>query len=88
MTTKPKAPREIAPPAYDIRDCQAMYALQKGEATPEQQRRALDWIITKAAITYDLPYGDTDRGSNIMIGRQFVGKQIVKLMKLNPQVLK
>jgi hypothetical protein len=72
------------PPEYELADATALQALQVGKATPEQQKRALDWIIRQAAATYDFPYrpGDSDRDTNIALGRQFVGQQIVKLLSL------
>lgn len=74
------------PPAYDNADAAAIQALVQGNATPEQQKRALDWIVNKACGTYDLPYRpgglDGDRDTSFAIGKQFVGQQIVKLMKL------
>ena len=86
--TKEKAARWRIP-AYDIADVTAIRALVNGEATPEQQKRALDWIIVKAAQTYEIPFDlDSDRVSAFYAGRMFVGQQIVKLMKLNPELLR
>ena len=74
------------PPAYDNADAAAIQALVKGNATADQQKRAIDWIVTKACGTYDFPYRpgaqDGDRDTCIAIGKMFVGQQIVKLMKL------
>lgn len=50
-------------------------------------KRALDWIINMAAATYDNGFTGDDPGGRIgafMDGRQFVGQQIIKLMKLKP----
>ena len=72
------------PVEYELADATALQALQTGTASPDQQKRALDWIIRKAAATYDFPFrpGDNDRDTNIALGRQFVGQQIVKLLVL------
>lgn len=76
-------------PDYDIADVAAIQALSKGVATPDQQKRALDWIILKASMTYDNPFDlDSAHISAHYAGRMFVGQQIVKLVKLNINVLK
>jgi hypothetical protein len=95
---KPK--REIWHPApYEKPDVVAMQALlryaeaavvppQPGEQlippSPEQVKRALDWIVNIASATYDEPFlpGQEDV-RNYMLGRRSVGLAIVKLMKLN-----
>lgn len=70
-------------PKYDIADAAAIQALVKGAATPEQQKRALDWIVVKAAQTYEMPFDlESDRVSAFYAGRMFVGQQIVKMMKM------
>lgn len=75
------------PPHYELADAGAIQALHRGEATPEQQQRALKWIIEHACKTYDMPYrpggDDGRRDTDFALGRQFVGQQIVKLLKLN-----
>ena len=51
----------------------------------DQQKRALDWIVHKACATYDFAYRpggpEGERDTNIALGRQLVGQQIVKLLK-------
>ncbi len=88
--------RRIPPPAsasapwlpvdYEKSDASALQALATGTANPDQQRRALDWIITKACSTYDFPYRpgghEGERDTCIALGRQMVGQQIVKLLRL------
>jgi hypothetical protein len=80
------------PPAYELADVTALQALERGEATPDQQKRALRWIIGGACGTYDLAYRpggeDGARDTLIALGRQFVGQQIVKLLRLVPHVLR
>jgi hypothetical protein len=77
------------PADYDVADIRAVQALTAGTATAEQQKRALDWIVTKAAATYDNGFVAEDAHGRIAAfvdGRQFVGQQIVKLMKLKPEI--
>jgi hypothetical protein len=57
--------------------------------SPADVKRALDWIINQAAATYDNGFVAEDPHGRIAAfvdGRQFVGQQIVKLMKLTPKV--
>jgi len=82
MTTI-KVPLPYAPPTYTDADVAAIQALQKGEATPDQQQRALEWIVNQAAGTYDLEYRPDSRDHAFCSGRRFVGLQIVKLSKIS-----
>lgn len=85
------APLEDAPggiPYHDIADVAAMQALARGEATPDQQKRALDWIIILAAQTYRSQYRQNDRDHAFVAGRAFVGQTIVGVLKLNIATLK
>lgn len=70
------------PPDWDPTDAGAIQALARGDATKEQQQRALNWIIYGAANTYDLEYRTDPRAHAFVSGRRFVGLQIVKLIKL------
>lgn len=76
--------REIWHPApYEDRDAYAIQALARGEATPDQQMRALRWIIEQAAQTYEQSFTpDNSRVSDFIEGRRSVGNQLVKLVKL------
>ena len=72
------------PPAYEDADAYAIRALQSGNATPDQQQRALDYIINGLAGTYDLSYRpSSDRDTTFAEGRRFVGLQIVKFLKVD-----
>ena len=61
----------------------ALKALAQGSATDEQQVLALNWIIDSACNRWDVPYRDSERDTNILIGRLFVGQEIIKQIKLN-----
>lgn len=78
------------PAQYDLADASALQALARGEATPDMQKRALRWIIDRAADTYGFSYrpGANDRDTNLALGRQFVGQQIVKLLNVNLAALR
>lgn len=71
------------PAAWENADVSALQALQRGDATPEQQQRALKWLIEQGAGTYEFAFYDTDRATAFALGRAFVGQQIVKLLRLN-----
>lgn len=92
MNEAKKTPKKSAawlPPEWDIADAKAIQQLAAGEAPPEQQRRALKWIIENACGTYDMPYRpESSRDTDFACGRMFVGQQIVKLLKLNLTKLK
>ena len=68
---------------YDIADVSAIKALLAGEADSEQQRRAISWVIKKAAGLYDFPFHSTDRETCFALGRGFVGMQIGLLAKVD-----
>ena len=73
------------PADYEDADIYAIRALAAGNATEGQQKRALEWIIHKAAGTYDLSFrpggAEGARETDFAEGRRFVGSQIVKLTK-------
>lgn len=73
------------PARYELADISAVQAVARGDADSNQQRRALDWIIRQACATYDWPFRpNSARDTDVALGRQFVGQQIVKLLHLNP----
>lgn len=84
MATKPtRASGPHIPAAYELADAGAVQAMSRGEASPEQQIRALKWIIEQASGTYEFQFYPTDRETAFALGRGHVGQQIVKLTKLN-----
>lgn len=96
---QPTAPRQKAvrqsledhapwkPAPYELVHATALQALARGEATPEQQRLALDWILYGASALRDEPYRpgglDGDRDTVFALGKANVGRQIAKLMTLD-----
>ena len=89
---EPKGPNHPwLPASYTAIDVTNIQALQKGEASPEQQARALKWIIESACKTYDLPYRpgtEGQRDTDFACGMQHVGYTIVKMLKINPMALR
>lgn len=84
------APWKPAP--YELADASAIQALADGTANPEQQRRALDWIVYGACRLRDEAYrpGDLagERDTAFALGQQNVGRQIAKLRTINIGVLR
>lgn len=83
VPVKHKTRERWHPPLYEPVDIRAIQALAKGDASEDEQKRALDWIINNAAATYDEPFrpGETDVMA-YMLGRRSVGLAIVKMVKL------
>lgn len=87
----PRAPRQKAGSQlahsvnnWKLADASAMKALNAGTATPEQQKRALDWILKNACALPEWAYVAGDQGeTNINLGRHFVGQQIMKLLTID-----
>lgn len=77
-------PDGLSIPVWEKSDVSSIQALSRGDATPEQQKKALDFIINKVCLTYDMPYRpDSGRDTDFLLGRMFVGQQIVKFIKVN-----
>jgi hypothetical protein len=70
-------------PLFEIADVAAIQALALGTAAPDQQKRALDWIINTAAKTYDPEYQTDSRDHAYCSGRRSVGLNIVVLTKID-----
>ena len=93
MPRKTKVLEEHAPwqrPEVDPADAAALQSLQKGAASAEQQKRALQCIIHKLCATYDFAYRpgpDGERDTILALGRQFVGQQIIALLNAKISVL-
>ena len=83
---KYRAQDQIEPPTCEPADAGAIQAMARGTATGEQQKRALAWIIERAAATYETSYRkggpEGDRETVFAEGRRFVGNLIVGVVKL------
>jgi hypothetical protein len=72
------------PSAWELADATAIQALAQGTAEPEQQIRALRYIVEGLCRTYDLSYRpDSERNTIFAEGKRFVGLQIVTITKTN-----
>lgn len=81
---RPKNPPPWASAAWEVADVAAVQALDRGEATADQQRRALKWIVEGACqVGEDAFVPGHAETTQYLVGRQSAGKQIIKLLKLN-----
>lgn len=74
------------PAAWEVPDAAAIQALQRGDASSDQQQRALTFIVNQLAGTYDVSFRagpDGDRVTAFAEGKRWVGLQIVKLANLS-----
>ena len=87
--SKPNRSAAHYPPEWEPADVRAIQSLQTGEATPEMQKRALDFMINKVCQTYDLSYRpESDRETVFAEGRRFTGLQLVKMLSINLAAIK
>ena len=87
MSTKVKVPPHFRCD-WDIPTASAIQAIIRGEATFEQQRSAMNWIINQACGTYNTSFSELgDSATAFAEGRRFVGTNIVKLSKISTAAL-
>ncbi len=81
-----KASGPWMPVKYKKADVAALQAWSRGEATPDQQIRAAEYILGTICDRNGMSFRpgglEGDRDSAFAEGRRFVGNQIVKLTKL------
>jgi hypothetical protein len=77
------------PAEWELADASAMQAIARGDADATQQKRALSVIVEKLAGTYEHLFvpGQPDT-STYLEGRASVGRQIVKLLKVDLAALR
>ena len=70
-------------------DALALQALEKGEASPEQQVRALRHILEEICKVYYLSYDyKSDRHTAFREGRRAVALEIISILRTNTEALK
>ncbi len=73
------------PVKYEDSDAGAIQALARGDASPHQQKDALEFIIGTVSGRTSMsfrPGEDGRRDTDFAEGRRFVGDTLVKLMKV------
>lgn len=83
MSRDKSQPPVYLPAKWDLADLCAVQACYGGTATPEQQQRAINWIIANAAATDDVEFRSEPHDHAFASGRRFVGLQIRKMIQLN-----
>jgi len=70
-----------APPDYTEADVQAIRAVWNGNATAEQQRRCIGWMLA-AFGTHDMSFRpSSDRLTSFAEGRRHAGTTIIYMLK-------
>ena len=78
--SKPAKHAPWLPAVWDLADAAAIRDLLNGEANPEQQKRAMAWIINDLCKTHDMVFRpEGDRDTVFAAAKQFVGQQILAL---------
>lgn len=69
---------------YEPGDAGAAKALLAGEATPEQQKRFMLWLVNNACGYNEVAWEpENERATSFEAGRRFVAVQVIKITKLN-----
>lgn len=72
------------PADWEVPDAAALQALARGDADEHAQRRALKWLIEKAAGVYEETFVPRETNtSDYLQGRRSVGLQAVKLLHID-----
>jgi hypothetical protein len=85
VNARDPAPHIAAPLERSV--AAAIKAIARGEASPDQQVTALNWIISECAGTYEGVYfPESVRQSDFASGKRFVGNQIVGIINMSMAV--
>lgn len=83
-----KPPEAYLPSKWELPEASAFQALERGEADPDQQKRALSFLLNDICKTYDQSYRPDSHETAFAEGRRFVGLELVKLLKVNINALR
>lgn len=73
--------------AWQPAQAHAVRALASGEATPEQQRAALDWIVKGCAEAFGINDAPDAHAMAFCAGRQSVGLEIAAIIDLPAETI-
>jgi hypothetical protein len=80
---KPKGSAPWMPTNYDIADTAALQAMKRGEATPDQQVRAMEFILAAVCDRHGMSYRpDNQFDTAFAEGKRWVANQIVKICSM------
>jgi hypothetical protein len=81
----------VGPGLLNKADALAIKMVAIGEATPDQQKRAIDAIVGRIACAYELSFRADDHGgtreTDFGEGKRFVGLQLLKLINTQLDIL-
>lgn len=81
----------VGPSLLNRADAAAIKAVAAGDATPEQQRRAIEAIIGRVACADELSFRADDHGgtreTDFSEGKRYVGLQLRKLISTSLDIL-
>jgi hypothetical protein len=78
------APSPIEPAKFDDVVVYGLHAMADGDASPQQQKKVLEWIINQASRAAGPGHyqPDSQRNTDFALGRAFVGQQIIGILKI------
>jgi len=71
-------------PQYSESDVQALRAMARGQATPDQQRAGLNYIIYTVCQTYDILWRSDPSQKDLAMGQALAGQHLVWLLNTAP----
>ena len=78
-------PRPVLLQDYSEAELWALRACYRGEATPQQQKDAIEFLVRRVCATLDLPYRpESQRDTDFALGKMFVGQTIIFLCRDAP----
>jgi len=73
----------------EVADIAAVQALNRGDAAPDQQKRALDWIITQLAAAGATTFQpDSTHATAFAEGRRYVGLKLARALAVSMRDLR
>jgi hypothetical protein len=82
VSIRPRGRREVwYPVAFTPAEAQAAKAIERGEASPEMQRRFFDWLITACRMRDEIFVPGQEDVRTYLLGRRSVGLQIAELLQ-------
>lgn len=76
---------------FDVDDVYALQGLARGDATPQQQKDALRFVIERVCETYGFSFRpggpEGERETCLAEGKRVVGLQLVHIINLPPRVV-
>ncbi len=77
-------PSPIEPAPFDDIIVHGIHALADGDASPQQQKKVLEWIINAASRAAGPGHyqPESPRNTDFALGRAFVGQQIIGILKI------